>query len=280
MLPSFLVIGAKKAGSTSMHRYLSAHRDVFMPVEKHLDFFSGGTWEKGLEWYAAQFAAGSSCTARGEASNTYSAHPVVQAVPERIASVVPDVRLLYVIREPIARITSHYRQAVAEWGETRSFDEVVFEKSAEYIATTRYAMQLELYLEHFDRSQILVVTSEDLLAERAATLARVFSFIGVEPADGLASSGRVYNQASDYRRQGRVVRRVRHSAVYGAVRQRIPEGARRLAWRTSTRRLQHDPYALELSEDSREAVLARLRPDLERLREIVPGFHCWGLLES
>jgi hypothetical protein len=279
MLPTFLVIGAKKAGSTSMHRYLSSHRDVFMPAEKHLDFFSGETWGNGVDWYAAQFAPGEACTARGEASNTYSSHPIVQGVPARVAGVLPDVRLVYVIREPIARITSHYRQAVAEWGETRPFDEVVFERSAEYIATTRYAMQLDLYLEHFAREQLLVVTSEDLLNERAETLARVFAFIGVEPDEQLAASSRVHNQASDYRRQGTIVKRVRHSAVYGAIRQRIPEGARRLAWRGSTRPLVHDPYAIELSPDAREAVLVRLRPDLERLREIVPGFHCWGLLE-
>src|SRR3954447_8551846 len=134
MLPSFLVIGAKKAGSTSMHRYLASHPDVFMPAEKHLDFFSGETWERGVDWYAEQFAKGDRCAARGEASNSYAAHPVVQGVPARIASVVPDVRLVYVIREPIARITSHYRQAVAEWGETGAFDDVVFAKSAEYIA--------------------------------------------------------------------------------------------------------------------------------------------------
>jgi hypothetical protein len=278
MLPTFLVIGAKKAGSTSMHRYLSAHPDVFMPAEKHLDFFSGDTWERGVDWYAAQLAPGAHHAARGEASNTYSSHPIVQGVPARVAAVVPDVRLVYVIREPIARITSHYRQAVAEWGETRPFDEVVFERSAEYIATTRYAMQLDLYLEHFAREQLLVVTSEDLLHARAETLARVFAFIGVDPDLRLAASTRVHNQASDYRRQGSLVKRVRHSAAYGAIRERIPERARRLAWRTSTRPLAHDPYALELSPDARAAVLERLRPDLERLREIVPGFHCWGLL--
>jgi hypothetical protein len=280
MLPSFLVIGAKKAGSTSMHRYLASHRDVYMPAEKHLDFFSGSTWDNGLDWYAEQFAPGDRCAARGEASNTYSAHPVVRGVPARIASVLPEVRLIYVIREPIARITSHYRQAVAEWGETRPFDEVVFDKSAEYIATTRYAMQLVLYLAHFAREQLLVVTSEDLLHERATTLARVFSFIGVDADPQLSDADRVHNQASDYRRQSTLVKRVRKSALYGSVRQRLPEGARRFAWRTSTRPLAHDPYALQLSPGAREAVLERVRPDLDRLREIVPGFHCWGLLES
>jgi hypothetical protein len=279
MLPTFLVIGAKKAGSTSMHRYLASHRDVFMPPEKHLDFFSGETWERGIEWYAEQFAPGDRCVARGEASNTYAAHPMAQGVPERIARVLPKVRLVYVIREPIARITSHYRQAVAEWGETRSFDEVVFEKSAEYIATTRYAMQLDLYLEHFPREQLLVVTSEDLLNDRSETLARVLAFIGVDADERLVDSARVHNQASDYRRQGAIVKRVRRSTLYGALRQRIPPGARRFAWRTSTRPLAHDPYAFALSDGAREAVLERLRPDLARLREIIPGFHCWDLLE-
>jgi hypothetical protein len=76
------------------------------------------------------------------------------------------------------------------------------------------------------------------------------------------------------------VKRLRGSALYKGVRQRVPERARRLAWKASTKPLEHDPFSLELSSEARDAILDRLRPDLERLREIIPGFHCWGHLAN
>ena len=114
-LPSFLVIGAMKAGTTSLYHYLHAHPQVFMPSIKELDFFvAGGNWGRGLHWYQKQFAgAGPGAVAVGEASTMYTKYPSVDGVPERIAAHLPEVRLVYVVRDPIDRIRSHYRHRVA-----------------------------------------------------------------------------------------------------------------------------------------------------------------------
>jgi hypothetical protein len=280
MLPTFLVIGAKKAGSTSLFRYLSAHPQVFMPAAKRLDFFSGRTWDKGVEWYEQQFAPGAGLPARGEASNLYAAYPLAKGVPERIASVVPDVRLVYLIRDPIRRIESLYRQAISEWGETRPIDEVVFAKPAQYLAPTRYAMQLDLYLEHFARDQIHVLTTEAMRDDLSATFDALYSFLDVSTEVPEETAERRYNTAGDQRVQTSLVKRVRSSSVYRAVRRRVPAKARAAAWRATTRESTHAEAQLRLSPPVRDEILARLGPDLERLREIVPGFHCWNLLDA
>lgn len=94
-LPNFLVIGAMKAGTTSMHRYLDAHPDVFMATQKELNFFIEElNWSKGLGWYEERFAEAGDATARGEASPGYAGYPVRRGVPERIAATLPDARFV------------------------------------------------------------------------------------------------------------------------------------------------------------------------------------------
>src|SRR5207244_11766706 len=86
MLPTFLVIGAMKSGTTSLYRYLQAHPDVYMSEEKELNYFTGGqNWERGVSWYEAQFEKAGSARAIGEASTNYTNYPQIAAVPERIA---------------------------------------------------------------------------------------------------------------------------------------------------------------------------------------------------
>src|SRR5207244_8421308 len=85
MLPTFLVIGAMKSGTTSLYRYLQAHPDVFMSEQKELNYFTQGAnqnWEKGLAWYQAQFEQAGKARAVGEASTNYTKYPQFQGVPE------------------------------------------------------------------------------------------------------------------------------------------------------------------------------------------------------
>ena len=253
-----------------------------MPPGKWIDFFADEHWSRGVSWYERQFErVPPGVVAVGEASNRYSHHPLERHVPARIAAVVPDARLVYVVRQPIERIESHYRQAVAEWGERRPIDEVVLADEATYLSPSCYALQLDRYLDHFDRGQILVVHSNDLREATAATLGRVFEFIGVSSGflpDNVAVK---LNKAIDYRRQSHGVRALRRSSAYRAVRRFVPSRLRKRAWRAATKPLDYDPGTLRLTGPTRQAVVDYLLPDLERLRSIVgPQFDAWGWLES
>ena len=112
MLPNLIVIGAAKCGTTSLHEYLDLHPEVAMSREKELDFFvEEKHWGRGVEWYAAQFE---DAPVRGESSPSYTAYPRYRGVPERIRRVVPDAKLVYLVRDPVERIVSHFvhRQVV------------------------------------------------------------------------------------------------------------------------------------------------------------------------
>jgi hypothetical protein len=280
VLPTFLVIGARKAGSTSLFRYLSGHPQVYMPPEKRLEFFSGQTWDRGLTWYADQFSDANGATAIGEASNAYTTYPAAPDTPARIAEALPDVRLIYLVRHPIERIISQYRQAAAHWGEERPLDEVVLERPAQYVALSRYAMQIDRYLQHLPREQLHVIISEDLRTKRVETLDRLWRFIGVDPALAPPDLGQDHHLSSDHRQEGALFRRLRNSPAREVARRLLPASVRQAGWRAATRKVELDPAAITLSETTRAHLLVRLRPDLVRLRELLgPTFHAWGLLD-
>jgi hypothetical protein len=179
-LPDFLVIGAQKSGTTSLYEYLRSHPQVFMPDIKELDFFTTGiNWERGFGWYQRLFTdAGPEVTAIGEASTSYTKFPRYSGSAELIARYLPDARLIYVVRNPIDRLRSHYVHNVAFGTETAPLAQAV-QTNPDYINFSKYAMQLDQYLSHFRTDQMLIITSEALRSARTETLERVYSFLGV-----------------------------------------------------------------------------------------------------
>jgi hypothetical protein len=108
-LPSLIVIGAQKCGTSSLHAYLDAHPEIAMSTPKELDFFGGpgfANWERGVDWYRAQFDP--EAPVRGESSPSYTAYPFVVGTPERIHALVPGAKLIYMVRDPIERLLSQW----------------------------------------------------------------------------------------------------------------------------------------------------------------------------
>jgi hypothetical protein len=182
-LPNFIVIGAMKSGTTSLFHYLQAHPQVFMSPLKEVDFFAqDANWGRGLDWYRRQFdGAGDDVVAIGEASTSYSKYPEYDGVPERIAATLPDVRLIYVVRDPVERIRSHYQHRSLVGAEREPLEVAVL-GDPRYVDCSRYAFQIERYLRVFPRDRLLVVSSEDLRSRRAQTMRRIYRFLDVDEA--------------------------------------------------------------------------------------------------
>jgi hypothetical protein len=187
MLPSFLIIGAMKAGTTSLFTYLVDHPQIWMPWNKELDFFSNEkNWERGVGWYEEQFlskaeAAETEIQAVGEASPNYSKRHLFGETASRVAETLPGVKLVYVIREPVARLQSMYVDMLAYGGEERSIDEAVAADD-DYVLTSCYGYQLEPYLDYISRDRIHILSAEDLRTNRRTTTSDVYRFLGVDPA--------------------------------------------------------------------------------------------------
>jgi hypothetical protein len=272
-LPDFVVIGAMKAGTTSLYHYLAGHPDIFMASVKELDFFvESGNWRRGLDWYMRRFE-GTSAVAAGEASTAYSKYPVVPGVPERIARVIPACKIVYVVRDPIERIRSHYQHRVAIGAERASLPEAVA-RDPVYIACSSYAMQLERYLDRFPSTQILLLTAERLRRDREATMRRTYRFIGVDEHVVPPTLGTEYYRTDGRARYPPIAARVRH-----ALKERVPAAKRAKELVDSTlpralrsRRRPGEPPAIAFTvpDETRERLLAALRDDIDRLAAYAP----------
>ena len=179
-LPNLIVIGAMKSGTTSLHYYLDLHPEIRMSREKELNFFiEDRNWTRGVDWYASNFD--DRARIRGESSPGYSNHPGFPGVPERIHGLIPETRLLYLVRDPIERMISHWIHNHASGREDRPIHEALLARDPNpYLNRSRYWMQLEGYLRYFPRMQLLVISFENLWSHRIDTLRRIFSFLEVD----------------------------------------------------------------------------------------------------
>jgi hypothetical protein len=207
--PSFLVIGAQKAGTTALHGYLREHPAVFCPAWKELHYFSL-KYPLGERWYLSHFPLATSALATrvrrgaslavGEATPAYLFDP---RSPGRVQAFDPRMKLVVVLRDPVERAYSHYWMERETRDETRSFEEAIAWEEAEvwpelerweddpayvsplplfgrsYVARGFYADHLERWLTRFPRHQLHALTSDELLRHPASALSGVESFLGV-----------------------------------------------------------------------------------------------------
>jgi Sulfotransferase domain len=206
--PNYLVLGAQKAGTTSLHNYLAEHPAVLTASVKEVRYFNR-FYAKGDAWYVAHFplafrgrVAGrrlENPPAVGEASAVYLFDP---RVPERVHAFDPGMRLIALLRDPVERAYSHYQMEV-RWGrEPLALEDAIEREQAElpqllehalqhpldtsdggfprsYIARGRYTEQLERWLRFFPREQLLVLTSDDLRARPAQVMSDVARFLAI-----------------------------------------------------------------------------------------------------
>jgi hypothetical protein len=193
-LPDFVVLGTQKGGTSFFYRLLTEHPLVRGAAAKELHFFDN-KFAEGVGWYRRCFSeserADGQRTITGEASPSYLFDP---QVPERMARVVPEARLIVLLRNPVDRAYSHYQMEVRRGKEARSFEEATEEEmtSAEgagntvdlryaYLTRGLYAEQLERFTFFANRDRLLVVKSENLFTRRLEVLDRVLTFLGLPP---------------------------------------------------------------------------------------------------
>ena len=212
-LPTFVVIGAMKAGTTTLHAWLAEHPDVCMSARKELDFFvEDENWDRGIGWYRLRFANCAGERARGESSPNYSKTHADPGVAERMHSVLPDAKLIYLVREPIERMRSMYQHLAIDGTETRSFIDAVTE-DPDYLQTSRYIEHVGAYLKHYPKDRFLIITTEQLASDPEETLAAVNNHIGVSPADPPEDVGR-RNVTDDRRVDSEISLRLKANPAY------------------------------------------------------------------
>lgn len=199
-MPDFLIIGAQKAGSSALYKFICAHPNVKRALVKEPHFFSLEYFSKNLSWYRAQFPIRSKGTLVGEASPSYCTDPLA---PERVKKEIPKTKLIFIVRDPVDRAISNYFHSVKYGWETLNIQDAFnrpleefektlesMEKSTEYVGSFYnrhayihrgfYALQLKRWLMHFPKEQLLVVENNDLLTQPQMVYRQICEFLELE----------------------------------------------------------------------------------------------------
>jgi len=277
MLPNLVIIGAEKSGTSSLHYYLSLHSDIHMSKQKELNFFNENlSRKKGLAWYERQFSTRH--RVNGETSPHYTRYPHEKGVVRYMHEVIPQAKLIYILRDPVERALSAYFDAWCGYGEDRSVEEAFQDlENNIYVDVSRYHFQLEQYLKYYPLDRILVLTAEELKDQREAVLKKVFRFLGVDENFFCREFARMLNRSKErYRRTrkekpGWIKRR-----VLMAVQACLPGAVSRIIIRWVERAVPFERPSVP--EDLQKKLTEILHDDVQKLRELtgIP-FSTWSV---
>lgn len=279
--PTFIVIGAVKCGTTSLHRYLDLHPQISMSRVKETNYFmksspnfKGPRIESWTDYLATMAGSGE---IRGEASPPYSMFPRFPGVPAAIAAALPRAKFLYLVRDPLDRIVSQYMMRMASsqphirtQDPDASFEEIVGDLSDPmnpYVCPGLYMTQIAQYLRFFPAERIHVIDNAELAHATRPTLAEIFRFLGVDEAFWDPRMDLRANPSSGKRRVGdrfltfanrpywRWLRGGDEGGVRGRLRTRLRQGLSRPVERPRP------------SEEFSAAVADRFRDEVSELRQ-------------
>jgi hypothetical protein len=178
LLPQFVLIGAMKSATTTLHEQLARQPGLFMSRLKEPNFFSDDeVYARGLGWYAAIFRDAKDHQLRGESSTHYTKLPTYPLTVERMARVLPRVKLIYVMRHPIDRLASHYLHELTVGRINVGLEQAVVQHP-ELVDYGRYSMQLEPYLDAFGSEAVHPVFFDRLIAQPDHELESIGRFLG------------------------------------------------------------------------------------------------------
>jgi hypothetical protein len=274
-LPNFLVIGAAKSGTSSLHHYLRAHPQVFTPRLKEINFFDyDGThldvhyWAKTLEEYERHFADAGGAVAIGEVAPIYLCSRVA---PDSISRIIPGAKLVAILRNPVDRAYSAYLMSKRAGRTSRDLQSAFAHKRAGYIVRGRYAEYLARYYERFPREQIKILRFEDLAGSGRSLVQDLYRFLGVD-ASFEPPAEEVHNRG--YVPKSELLNRAVHSGfVRHVLRPLLPDGVMRWARKLRSANARRPP---PLPNEIRAELATYYRDDILRLQELTRvDFSAW-----
>jgi hypothetical protein len=261
-LPDFIVIGAMKCATTTLHEQLARQSGIAMSRPKEPNFFSDDeAYALGLGWYGSHFRHAPEGRLVGESSTHYTKRPNHPWTVERMARALPGVKLVYVMRHPIDRLVSHYLHERLDRRIAAPIDEAI-DLHPELVDYGRYAMQLEPYLDTFGPDRVHPIFFDRLVAEPQAELARLCEFLGYRGRPHWDRSMKPRNTADERMRRSELRDVVVNAPVLASLRRRlVPRGLSERVkdlWRVK-------PERPTLSPETEERLRELFDPDLAQL---------------
>lgn len=281
----FLVIGAHKAATTALFHYLRHHPQLFLPPEKEVGFFSNDYWwQRGWDAFADEFFGQAPVKVLwGKVTLQYMAYP---QVPARIRAVMPEVKLVAMLRNPVDRAYSHYRMAVRTQAEKRSFDDAVMalqqspDDPTNYLALGQYGRILSGYVKQFPPTQLLTFFTEDLEKRPELVLDAIAHYLGVDAGFTPSNLGKRYHLGGTRQRFSWLVPTAKQIYPVWWLWKQLPERRRRIIrfwFQTEAATTSAQPNPLDSGQ--RRQLVEYYRSDVQQLEALlgraVPGeeFH-------
>ena len=271
-LADFLIIGAQKAGTTTLYRDLETHPRIAFSFHKepHCLCSDRVLTARGRREYMSFFDRVEGDQICGEASTGYTKIPERTGAPARAKAVLPgDVRLLYILRDPVDRAVSHHHHVFGDGLMPASFDEALV-ADERLIAFGRYAMQADAWLAHYPAERLRLIVFEEYVRRRRETIEQVQSFLGVEPRPDLVDPDSRHNAAEQRLAMRGLVREITRSDLYSrTVRRWTPAAVRgRIATGLGLAK-PTPPRPAPPSAESVERILEATREDRERIADML-----------
>lgn len=304
-LPDFLIIGAAKAGTTSLYKALSRHPDIFFSPLKEPEFFSrDDRYNEALDGYTSLFEGAAAHQLVAEASTNYSLAPHFPLAAQRIKHHLPNAKLIYIMRQPVDRaysyyvqLTKHYQNSSGDRKIHRSFEDFILperrataaprEKAFAKFDTqlpdvpdlmlsgSDYVLQIETYLKHFQRENMLFLKFEDFIRDSESVLLKITNFLGIAPLDmkDLGESDLKTNVAKDFyeaRAQSAAIADFgKRLGPLWRAKNLLPDGLRRTARATLLRGLKPEPITPSpMQEATRKMLTERFEQQYGELAQL------------
>jgi hypothetical protein len=279
--PDYVIIGAAKSGTSTLFRYLEQHPGIFVSDPKEPCYFDlDESWGRGEQWYAALFSDARPDQLCGEGSTNYTRWPQVDGVPQRMKALIPNAKLIYLMRDPITRSYSHF---VHRWSREVRPGEPFTESFSQFVAHdpmcldgSDYTTQVARFLDYYPRKQLLLLTFEELASDPRATLRQVFAFLGVEdisPEMELERRENDTRSALERRIRNQIISRYRRVSWAGhPVSRLLPKGFKewffhRLRESKAGRRTASQFVPPPMTAEERAELLRRFAPQNVALRD-------------
>mgnify|MGYP000846279216 FL=1 len=274
MRVDFMMIGAQKAGTTSLAAQLAAHPQICFCKDKEPGYFhKTADWEAGLDKYHGLYdpQPGQLC---GEGSTFYTFFPEFRETHKRLYDYNPGLKLIYIMRQPVERVISHYTHNRVREIDMRPPEEAVFQDSA-YVDRSRYGVQIRPYLELFGPENVLLLVFEEYTADQMSALYRIADFLGIEPAPfEVSDTTPLHQSVGQPFLRSEALRSFTKSDAFQKVRNVVPASIRQpIRHRLLSNKIEEKPY---FSPEVKAALWRLLEDDVYTVERLLGrGLNVW-----
>ena len=275
-LPEFLIIGAMKCGTTTLYRDLMAQSRIYFPIDKEpgILYMPYKEDKEVIGAYKDIYKHKNRGQLAGDASTIYTKLPDYKGIPHRARRLLGrDLKLIYIIRDPIKRIISHHHH---DYQLGKAGDDINIEvyREKKYISYSSYYKQLRAWLEYFDKKNIYIMVFEEYIEDREKHLKKIIEFLGLEYEGGLIDNQKAYNSSKGKMVASGIVKYAISSKIYRKViRPNIKESLRDRIKPMLMRKSRDDLKSL--TRDTEEYLMDVLQPEIEEIRKYLGRTHLW-----